>query len=361
MNMAPKADDRDGCTLVGGAGEETLHHADTRKGQHSWVSSPYAWMSSATHSSWKIGCVLKVDDAPSYAREKAITTGYRHPLCYAGCLRSIFWLHNETVNIWTHFLGFVYFLYLLYSNLFTPQPHIRGTSDLVAVSIQLLTYQVCMLFSSLFHTFLCHSESVKVSWQEADHAGILLALWGTYARLIVTKFSCFPLSLTFHLVCISLIFALVFFNKFKPLLLPKSHSSEPEINATRESGVQLYLFLALSLYAVAPFAHWISVSSALVQTNVNVEMIKWMFFPYGVGGLGLFFYLSRVPECLVPHGKVDLWGASHQIWHLLIFAGMVSWYELTCWLSTTRPMSCELRLDHALHNNTMSHLAFIYS
>ena len=39
------------------------------------------------HHSWKIGHLLKVDEAPSYAREKAITTGYRHPLGYTGCIR----------------------------------------------------------------------------------------------------------------------------------------------------------------------------------------------------------------------------------------------------------------------------------
>lgn len=311
---------------------------------------------------WKIGRLLKIDDAPSYVREKAITTGYRHPLCYTGCIRSMFWLHNETVNIWTHLLGFAYFFYLMERNFNTQQSHNRSTSDLVAVTIQLVTYQVCMLFSSLFHTFLCHSEKVKVTWQEADHAGILLALWGTYARLIVTKFSCFPVSLCFHLFCISSIFGLVFFNKFRSLFVTsKNGSKDADSSEKRENGVQLYLFLALSLYAVAPFAHWISISPALVQHNVNSQMITWMFFPYCVGGLGLFFYLSRVPECLLSHGKVDMWGASHQIWHMLIFAGMVSWYELTCWLATTRPMTCELRSDHLTSNNTLSNLAFIYS
>ena len=41
-----------------------------------------------------------------------------------------------------------------------------------------------MILSSLFHTFLCHSETVKYKWQEADHSGILIALWGTYTRLV---------------------------------------------------------------------------------------------------------------------------------------------------------------------------------
>ena len=47
-----------------------------------------------------------------------------------------------------------------------------------------------------------------------------------------------------------------------------------------------------------------------------------MFFPYGLGGLGLVFYLTRFPECCLPEGRVDLYGASHQIWHMLIFAGL---------------------------------------
>jgi len=307
---------------------------------------------------WKIGKVLKSDEAPSYAREKEISTGYRYPLSYFGCFRSLFWLHNETVNIWTHFLGFIYFFYLMQHNLTRNQTHIRSKSDLVAVTIQLITYQVCMLLSSLYHTFLCHSEPVKHKWQQLDHAGILLALWGTYARLIVTKFSCFPFSLCFHLLCISAIFALVFANFLKQMFHTKSTSKKSGVTG---EGVQLYLFLALSLYAVAPFAHWISISSALAHNNVSSQMIKWMFFPYGVGGLGLFFYVSRVPECVVSAGKVDLCGASHQIWHMLIFAGMVSWYELTCWLSNTRPSTCQLRLDHALSNYTISSLAFMYS
>ena len=42
-----------------------------------------------------------------------------------------------------------------------------------------------MILSSMFHTFLCHSERVKYKWKEADHSGILIALWGTYTRLVV--------------------------------------------------------------------------------------------------------------------------------------------------------------------------------
>ena len=38
----------------------------------------------------------------------------------------MFWMHNETINIWTHLLGFVYFVYLMERNFTTEQPHNRS-------------------------------------------------------------------------------------------------------------------------------------------------------------------------------------------------------------------------------------------
>jgi len=263
-------------------------------------------------------------------REVSIHTGYRNKLGYVECLKSIFQMHNETVNIWSHLVGFVYFAFLLLSNLFNKFPHNRSNADVIAVGIQLISYQTCMLMSCLFHTFLCHSEHAKLGWQEADHAGILLALWGTYTRIIVTNFSCFPVWLMSHLSVICSIFFLVFLTRFRN-----------RSKRAKKGGVQLYLFLALALYAVAPMAHWISISPNLVEHNVTSQKLVWLLIPYGLGGLGLFFYTSRLPESWVHAGKCDLWGSSHQIWHMLIFAGMVSWYELTCWLSETRPHTCQ--------------------
>jgi predicted membrane channel-forming protein YqfA (hemolysin III family) len=127
--------------------------------------------------------------------------------------------------------------------------------------------QVCMLMSSLFHTFLCHSEATKASWQRADHAGILLALWGTYTRLIVTNFSCFPAWLTCHLAAMSLLCGLV--------LAVRGGGGEGEKGAGTAGGatrrVVVPLFMGVALYAVAPFAHWIVITESLAQNNVTQQ------------------------------------------------------------------------------------------
>ncbi len=51
-----------------------------------------------------------------YVRKKYIKHGYRahHAMTYATCTRSLFMLHNETANIWTHLLCGIYYLYNLY-------------------------------------------------------------------------------------------------------------------------------------------------------------------------------------------------------------------------------------------------------
>ena len=85
-------------------------------------------------------------------------------------------------------------------------------------------------------------------------------------------------------------------------------------------------------------------------------MLWWMVFPYLVAGAGVIFYISHFPEVSCCSGKFDIYGSSHQIWHVLIFSGkaggacyfhltllltgMAAWYWLCCWVSTTRPLNC---------------------
>lgn len=51
-----------------------------------------------------------------YVRKKFIKHGYRaHPsMTYTKCTLSLFMLHNETVNVWSHLLCGLYYLYNMY-------------------------------------------------------------------------------------------------------------------------------------------------------------------------------------------------------------------------------------------------------
>jgi len=276
--------------------------------------------------------LVTANEAPAYNLEIGITSGYRQPLGYTACLRSVFQIHNETVNIWTHLLGFAFFLWLLFDNCFRHQNHLRDKLDLVATCLQLLSYQVCMVNSAAFHTFLCHSKEAKATWHSADHCGILIAFLGTYIRIIITTLRCFPDERLAHLTIVFLLFGTVIAIKYRP-------------GGHGDAKVPLSLFYALALYVIAPFAHWVHLSHGAHQYYVTTSMVLWMWSPYLVASVGLGFYLSRWPERLVGGcwtGCVDIYGHSHQIWHVLIFSAMASWHYLAVWVSRESPSSCQI-------------------
>ncbi len=103
-------------------------------------------------------------------------------------------LHNETVNVWTHLLGFLYFVGALVLLLLSPPPG-PTSSWLCPLSIQLLSYQLCMLSSATFHLVSCHSEAAHFRFRAFDHAGIVVALYGTLVVFIDEVFHCHPVSL----------------------------------------------------------------------------------------------------------------------------------------------------------------------
>ena len=137
-------------------------------------------------------------------------------------LYSWFSIHNETVNIWTHLIGFLIFMTCFGYIIWSPPREIHSYLELAPLMVQLVSYmvilkivtelffhyglwvtysfkisfifQICMLSSSLFHTFSCHSEAAHKSWRFTDHFSILFALFGTYISIICSIFSCFPVS-----------------------------------------------------------------------------------------------------------------------------------------------------------------------
>ena len=155
--------------------------------------------------------------------------------------------------------------------------------------------------------------------KKLHQAGILLSLFGTYVRVLVTIFHCHPFIRTTHLAVICLLFTSVVVLNFGK----SGRDSSP-----------ILPFIGIAVYAVAPLAHWASVS----ERTVDATTFAWLLLPYlqvtclhlattficAKGGLGVLVYLLRLPEKLLPPGSVDLWGSSHQLWHALIFSGLLS-------------------------------------
>ena len=72
------------------------------------------------------GSIKCIDCVPEYVKNDHIVGGYRYNMSYWQASKSLFQLHNETINVWTHLLGIFGFLYLLFFFVLTvPTSHDR--------------------------------------------------------------------------------------------------------------------------------------------------------------------------------------------------------------------------------------------
>eukprot|EP00466_Bigelowiella_natans_P015400 jgi/Bigna1/138955/aug1.47_g13663 len=79
-------------------------------------------------------------------------------------------------NIWTHLLGTLFFTYCLWEEIlgFRKIPkNLEDEIDHFWLLLYLGSAAGCMLVSSAYHLFLCHSKSVRYAW---DHIASVLPL-----------------------------------------------------------------------------------------------------------------------------------------------------------------------------------------
>ena len=99
--------------------------------------------------------LVDLKHAPYCARADLIATGYRREQkCALNALLTVFALHNETVNIWSHLIGAFLFCGLFAIELADLQPHRTLFCQFSAI------LAVAFFLSAMFHTF-CSSSACK--------------------------------------------------------------------------------------------------------------------------------------------------------------------------------------------------------
>lgn len=89
---------------------------------------------------------------------KNILKGYR-PITNSTwqTLQSMFYIHNETGNIWTHLMAILMFTSLLFHNSTNPSLQPINLIDIVAIRMFYFGLLTCLIYSTLYHLFCCHS------------------------------------------------------------------------------------------------------------------------------------------------------------------------------------------------------------
>ena len=132
------------------------------------------------------------NDLPPWQRDNAyITSGYRpQSNSYLKSWASLLYLHNESVNIYTHLLGAVFFLltsYVLYGEL-QPRYETASREDVWVFACFFGGAVVCLGMGGTYHTILNHSHEVAVWGNKLDYLGIVLLIWGSFVPVLYYAF-----------------------------------------------------------------------------------------------------------------------------------------------------------------------------
>ncbi|GBE80657.1 Uncharacterized protein SCP_0303760 [Sparassis crispa] len=214
---------------------------------------------------------------------------------------SVFTLHNETLNIHTHFIPFLAFLFTLY-------PFSTGrleTPVLAFTSFALL----CLFTSSLWHTMAgcAHFQGMDIC-ARIDYVGIGWLISASVGTIVYYGFQCSP---TVRNLFLALCLAIGLSGSILPFM--------EWFNMIEYRSHRIVFFVALALASVAPLA-------CLAQQHSASEMFAFIdpvvpsFISYVIG---LVFYASHFPERYFVRAAQAHWldwvgGGSHAIWHVFI-------------------------------------------
>ncbi|CCD25493.1 PAQR-type receptor NDAI_0F01740 [Naumovozyma dairenensis CBS 421] len=264
------------------------------------------------------------DEIPEWQKDNEhIISGYvRETNSFKGCLHSLFYVHNESGNVYSHLLPGVFFFFTMVLNKYGIT--IYSTTSIVDyLMIDLFFFGAfcCLILSSLFHCFKSHSLKVATLGNKLDYLGIVILI--VTSMISIMYFGFFDNPLFFYFFS-SLTFL---FGGACATVSLKDHFRSREWRPYRAG-----LFVAFGLSAILPILAG-TFYYGIEETFIRIQL-KWIILEGFFYIFGAFLYGVRFPEKYVP-GSFDIWGHSHQIFHILVVVaafchlrGLLSSYEI---------------------------------
>lgn len=246
-----------------------------------------------------------------YEPSRHVLSGYRVGYDACACAGSVFEIHNQSLNVWTHLAGGLCFAHAAAAR---AAPLIRGEAasgdatrgdewSMVVFSLA----ACCMLFASTaYHIFAPLSRTAARRWLKVDKCGIAVMISGSFVPGVWLGLRCdAPAARALWLV--GALGLLVIGLALGVEVVPERHH-----NAT---------FAAMVCSGLLPTLHF----CLAVRSEVLWLFLPKLFAMFGLYGIGFAVYLSRWPEASYP-GRFDVLGASHQLWHLCVLGAAAVWY-----------------------------------
>lgn len=144
----------------------------------------------------KDALVVLWDDLPAWQQDNHyIVSGYRpESASFAKSFASLGYLHNESVNIFSHLIpgvGFVFLAFALYK-VVVPRYESITQGDVLAFACFFAGAAFCLGMSATYHAICNHSHLVARFGNKLDYVGIVFLITGSFIPSVYYGFYCFP-------------------------------------------------------------------------------------------------------------------------------------------------------------------------
>ncbi|KAI0684603.1 hemolysin-III related-domain-containing protein [Cytidiella melzeri] len=259
--------------------------------------------------------LINYEELPEAWKSNAfVTQGYRFvPLTHwPRILFSLFQIHNETVNIHTHFIPLIFWgLTLLpFSPFALPSVADADVIELIFTGFTLL----CMFNSSLWHTMsgCADPHAVEMS-ARIDYVGIGWLMSTTQGTIVYYAFREYVKTQTFWLSMLTLVF-----------LASTVFPFMDWFNDVKHRSWRIFFFVCIGFTSLAPMMHLGYIYGMLNMLTYLTPV----FQSFSCYVLGLFVYAFHFPEAFFTRPGEKHWldwvgGGSHGIWHCFVVLAIV--------------------------------------
>ncbi|EFA80450.1 Hly-III related family protein [Heterostelium album PN500] len=231
-----------------------------------------------------------------------ILSGFREytTRSFKQCTRSIFKLHNDTGNIWTHLIPACIYLYMALNELVVVQGRKQLMFTMSTYKMNLLAYLfscfLCFFASSVYHTYRSYSLAIYKKTLMFDVSSIGLVILTSVNLIIYSELYCYPNVRTLSLCS--------FF-----FLIAAALSLLPKIMREKRFSLRTLIFSFLALQGLLSHLLRLYLDSVnhpdFKYSFIEDSNFQWLILAYLLMSIGLSIRRVKFPELLSP-GKFDI-------------------------------------------------------
>jgi adiponectin receptor len=227
------------------------------------------------------------------------------------CSKSVFHVHNDTMNIWTHLAGAAWSICAIYDVLFSSTTYNGVFYDKAVFCTFLFFTFMCFLASAAYHVYRSHSVAMYKLFLVFDVGSIAIQIYGSVQLIAYFEMSCHSSLRIKWMLGLAGLFVV-------------SVGSVPYLLRHRLYNIRTLLLTIFALSGFVSHFHRLYLNG-MHYTAKDWFIFKHLIMTYVFPGLGLVLRRTKIPELFFP-GKFDIWLSSHQIFHVLVIMGPWSVY-----------------------------------